>query len=180
MTLPPALTPQDAAAIFGAALAIAFAFRRLRAIWRRYRRGQWARAQRDLSALRAMTPGEFETFTAAAFEARGWRVEIVGREGHADGGLDLLLFKGGRRVVVQCKRYAAKVGAPTVRETVGVMVHHRAQGAFVVALSGFTRAAEQWARGKQIRLIDGAGLLRAMARASDSAAFARRKPVERV
>jgi restriction system protein len=160
-TLPP-LTAETAAAIFAGLLGAALALDRIRRLWRRSRRAKWARAQADLSALRAMTPSEFEAYTAAAFEARGWRVEIVGREGRADGGLDLLMFGRGRRVVVQCKRYAAKVGAPVIRETMGVMMHHKAQGAYVVALSGFTRAAQAWAAGKPVKLINGGQLLKAI------------------
>ena len=158
----PAFTPETAAASFAAALSLALAFRAARRLWQRHRRARWARGMADLYRLRSLSPAEFEAYTAAAFERRGWRVEIIGREGRADGGIALMLSKDGRRVVVQCKRYAARVGAPVVRETVGVMVHHRAHGAFVVALSGFTRAAQDWAKGKPVRLIDGNQLLRAL------------------
>lgn len=161
IALPP-ITPETAGAAFAGALSLAFAYRRLRRLWQRHRRAEWARGMEDLSRLRSLSPSEFEAFTAAAFERRGWRVEIVGREGRADGGLDLLIRKRGRRVVVQCKRYAARVGAPVIRETVGVMMHHRAHGAFVVGLSGFTRAAQDWAKGKPVRLIDGNQLLRVL------------------
>lgn len=162
MIPPPPFTAETAAAIFAATLSIAFGFRSLRRALARRRRGKWARGQQDIAALRSMTPSEFEAYTAAAFEAKGWRVEIVGREGRQDGGLDLLLFGRGRRVVVQCKRYAAKVGAPVIRETMGVMMHHRAQGAYVVALSGFTRAAHEWAAGKPVKLIDGAKIFKVL------------------
>ena len=155
---------QDAAALFSALLAAALSWRALSALLARRRRAKWARRARAISDLLALSPNEFETITAAAFEARGWRVEIIGREGRADGGLDLLLFRKGRRFVVQCKRYAGKVGAPVVREVIGVMMHHRAQGAFVVGLSGFTRAAQEWAKGKPLRLIDGQQLLKVLAR----------------
>lgn len=156
------LTTQEAAAIFGGVLFLALAWRALRRIIARIRRARWARRQHSRSDLLAMSPNEFEALTAAAFEARGWRVEIVGREGRADGGLDLLMTKGRRRAVAQCKRYAGKVGAPVVRETIGVMMHHQAQGAFVVAVSGFTKAAQEWAKGKPLRLIDGRQLLGAI------------------
>lgn len=152
----------EAAAIFAAVLGAGLAWQSLRRTLSRIRRARWARQQRDRSALLALSPNEFEALTAAAFEAKGWRVEIVGKEGRADGGLDLLLSRRGRRVVAQCKRYAGKVGAPVVREIMGVMIHHRAQGAYVVALSGFTRAAREWAEGKPLRLIDGQQLLRAI------------------
>lgn len=160
-----AFTTQEAAAVFGGALLLALAWRAARRVVRQRRRARWARRQRSRSDLLALSPNEFEAITAAAFESYGWRVEIIGQEGRADGGLDLLLFKRGRRVVAQCKRYAGKVGAPVVREIIGVMVHHRAQGAYVVALSGFTKAAQDWAAGKKcLRLIDGQQLLGAIHR----------------
>lgn len=160
----PEISPQEAASIFGAALALALAVRGLRRSVGRFFRARWAKGHGDMSALRAMSPNDFERYAAAAFEARGWRVEIVGREGKPDGGLDLLLTAKGRRVVVQCKRYAKPVGAAVVREAVGVMLHHKAKGAYVVGLSGFTRPAHEWAAGKPIKLVDGFHLLRALDR----------------
>lgn len=162
MTAIPSITPAEAASIFGAALALAFAARRLRRAVGRFFRARWAQGHGDMAALRSMSPNDFERYAAAAFEARGWRVEIIGREGRPDGGLDLLLIDRGRRVVVQCKRYAKPVGAAVVREVVGVMLHHKARGAYVVGLSGFTRPAHDWAAGKPIKLVDGGHLLRAL------------------
>lgn len=158
------LNPSDAAALFPPLVAGALALRGLWRLWCRRRRAEWAGGLCSLDVLQTMPPNDFETFTAAAFEARGWRVSIVGREGKPDGGLDLLLSAGGRRAVVQCKRYRSRVGASVVRETVGVMLHHKAQGAFVVALSGFTKPAIEWAKGKPIKLIDGGQLIRAIER----------------
>lgn len=158
----PEITPTEAAALFVAALSLALAVRRLRRTAARFFRSRWARGYGDFDALRAMSPNDFERYAAAAFERRGWRVEIVGREGKPDGGLDLLLTGRGRRIVVQCKRYAKPVGAAVVREVVGVMLHHKARGAFVVGLSGFTRPAQEWAAGKPIKLVDGNHLLRAL------------------
>lgn len=160
----PEISPHAAAAIFAAVLSLAFALRGLWRLWCRRRRAEWAGGLCSLDVLQTMPPNDFETFTAAAFEARGWRVSIVGREGKPDGGLDLLLSAGGRRAVVQCKRYRSRVGASVIRETVGVMLHHKAQGAFVVALSGFTKPAMDWAQGKPIKLIDGPQLIRAIER----------------
>jgi restriction system protein len=162
MKLALAMDWPEAAALFTGALMLALAWQGLRRAVSRFRRGRWARDKRSMADLAALSPNEFEAITAAAFEAKGWRVEIIGRQGQADGGLDLMLYKGGRRIVAQCKRYAAKVGAPTVRETMGVMMHHRAHGAYVVALSGFTRQAREWAKGKPLRLIDGQQLLGAI------------------
>lgn len=133
---------------------------RVKRLYARSRRSRWAHQNASIVQLARITPTEFEVFTAAAFERRGWTVQIVGREGRPDGGLDLLLTSKKKRVVVQCKRYAAKVGASVVREVVGVMLHHRASGAYVVALSGFTKPARDFAEGKPIKLVDGNAILK--------------------
>ena len=123
---------------------------RRRALWRR---------QRSLATLRAMTWQEFEQLTGETFRALGYRIEETG-QGGADGGLDLLITKGGQRYAVQCKHYARqKVGAPVVRDAVGAAVHVRARAVFVVALAGFTSAARAYAAGKPVHLLDGAMLL---------------------
>ena len=122
------------------------------------RRKLWTR-QRDLSTLKAMTWQEFELLVGETFRRLGYQVIETGGGG-ADGGADLLLAKGGRRFVVQCKHYkTGRVGAPVVREVVGVAVHEKAQGAFVVTVGSFTRAAEAFAKGKPLHLIDGGQLM---------------------
>jgi restriction system protein len=122
------------------------------------RRRLWA-SQRGIDTLRAMTWQEFEQLTGETFRRLGFRIEETG-QGGADGGLDLLLTKDGHRYAVQCKHYRAKVGAPVVRDAVGVAVHIRARAVYVVGLSGFTKAASDYAAGKPVHLIDGRQLLR--------------------
>jgi restriction system protein len=135
----------------------------LAALWGRHRRRSkrrrlWA-SQRSIDTLRSMSWQEFEQLTGETFRRLGFRIEETG-QGGADGGLDLLLTKDGHRYAVQCKHYRAKVGAPVVRDAVGVAVHIRAHAVYVVGLSGFTKAASDYARGKPVHLIDGRQLLR--------------------
>lgn len=156
------ISPESGLYILSGCAVAAIGWLRVKRLYRKMRRARWARSCASIEQLGKISPSEFETFAAAVFERRGWTVQIVGREGRPDGGLDLLLTAGKKRVVVQCKRYAAKVSASVVREVVGVMMHHRASGAYVVALSGFTRPAQKFAEGKPIKLIDGHGLLKAL------------------
>lgn len=122
------------------------------------RRRLWVR-QRDLSTLKAMTWQEFELLVGETFRRLGYRVAETGGGG-ADGGADLILTKAGRRFVIQCKHYKTRrVGAPVVREVVGVAVHEKAQGAFVVTVGSFTKAAQDFAKGKPLHLVDGRRLL---------------------
>lgn len=125
---------------------------------RRHRRRLW-KAQRDLSTLRAMSWQDFERLTGETFRRMGYQVEETGGGGQ-DEGIDLRLTRAGKHYVVQCKHYRrGSVGAPVIREMVGVAVHAAAAGVFVVTCGRFTRAARSFARGKAVTLIDGARLI---------------------
>jgi restriction system protein len=147
-----------AGGIAGTVVAGRAAVRLGRRLRRAAARRKWAMAQRELNQLRAMTWQEFEAFAAALFGGMGWGVQETGGGG-ADDGADLVLMKNGRRIIVQCKRYKDRVGVPVVREAVGTMMHFGARGVYIVALSGFTKTAEEFAVGKPIKLVDGEKLL---------------------
>ena len=56
-----------------------------------------------------------------AYRLLGYRVTEIGGGG-ADGGVDLMLTKGGEKFLVQCKQWKAyKIGVDVVRELYGVM-----------------------------------------------------------
>ena len=60
---------------------------------------------------------------------------------------------------MQCKHWKGGVGVGVVREMYGVMHAEQFNGVFVVGLSGFTKEAWSWIKGKPIRLMDGRNLL---------------------
>lgn len=123
------------------------------------RRGRLLDAQSGLESFAAMGWREFEQLVGEAFRRQGYAVEETG-QGGADGGLDLILRKAGRTTLVQVKQWRKrKVDVVTVREMYGLMVHHGADSVRLAALGGFTDAAERFASGKPIELIDGPGLL---------------------
>lgn len=111
------------------------------------------------SALNGMSWREFEMLVGEAFRRQGYAVQETGGGG-ADGGVDLVLRKEGKSYLVQCKQWKAyTVPVQTVRELYGVMVHREAAGAFVVTSGRFTPDAKAFAKGKNIRLIDGEQLV---------------------
>lgn len=131
---------------------------------RRSRRHHLWTRQRDLRTLRAMSWQEFEQLVGETFRHLDYQVRETGGGG-ADGGADLILTKKARRSVVQCKHYKRRsVGVPIVREIVGVAIHEKAQGAFVVTTGSFTKAAQTYALGKPLTLIDGPALLQLIER----------------
>ncbi len=110
-----------------------------------------------------MSSRDFEMLIRESFRQRGYDVVETGGNG-ADGGYDLILKKGGERFLVQCKQWRSRqVRVPIVRELFGVMAAEKAQGGFVVTSGTFTYDAKDFARGRNIELIDGAGLAKLFA-----------------
>ena len=112
------------------------------------------------AALDAMSWQDFERLVGEAFRQRGYSVVETGRGG-ADGGVDLVLRKGHEKFLVQCKQWKAlKVGVEVVRELFGVMAASGATGGFVVTSGTFSGDATEFARGRNVELIDGVALHR--------------------
>jgi restriction system protein len=103
---------------------------------------------------------EFELLVGEGFRQQGYQV-IENGGGGADGGIDLVLRKGGDKFLVQCKQWKAfTVGVTVVRELYGVMAANGAAGGFVVTSGRFTDDAKAFASGRNITLMDGAALLK--------------------
>ena len=118
----------------------------------------------DLQSIQDMNWSDFERLVGEAFRRWGYRVDETGLGG-ADGGVDLRLRKNGATTLVQCKHWKSNaVGAPYVREMLGLMIHHNAQAIAIVTSGKFTRQAWAFAEGKPIELIDGRKLASMIAR----------------
>lgn len=112
-----------------------------------------------LESLKALSWREFEMLVGEAFRRQGYVVEETGLGG-SDGGIDLVLYKGGRKTLVQCKQWSARqVNVSTVREMWGLSNHHDADEVKIVCVGDFTRDAAEFATGKPIKLITGQDLL---------------------
>ncbi len=126
--------------------------------WRRAHRRKLARdttENRAANALHDMSWREFEMLVGEAFRIKGFRILETGGGG-ADGGVDLVLSKGGETFLVQCKQWKAfKVGVDVVRQLYGVMAARGATGGFVVTSGRFTDEARSFADGRNLTLVDG-------------------------
>ncbi|MEJ5209029.1 restriction endonuclease [Denitratimonas sp. CY0512] len=112
-----------------------------------------------LDSLAALGWKEFERLVGEAFRREGHVVEATGLGG-ADGGIDLILYRDGRRTLVQCKQWRRRsIPVSVVREMYGLLAHHQADEVRIVASGKFTRDAAQFAEDKPIALIDGTQLL---------------------
>lgn len=113
---------------------------------------------KSANALDGMSWCEFEMLVGEAYALQDYRVTETGGGG-ADGGVDLVLAKGGEKFFVQCKQWKAyKVGVDVVRELYGVMAAKGATGGFVVTSGRFTDDAKAFADGRNVQLVDGTKL----------------------
>lgn len=117
---------------------------------------------RTLADFLALSPDQFELAVGDLLSEAGYR-EMRRVGGVGDLGADLICRDtSGRKVVVQCKRYAPekRVGSQVIQTFIGmVSVHHRAQRGIVVSTSEFTTPAIDLAREHGILLIDGEALV---------------------
>lgn len=119
-------------------------------------------AQQGLDSIAALGWRHFEQLVGEAFRRQGYTVEETGLGG-ADGGIDLILRKDGRRVLVQCKQWRSRqIPVKVVREMYGLLAHHRADEVKIACVGTYTRDAAEFANGKPIELIGGEELLRMM------------------
>ena len=103
--------------------------------------------------LQEFTPNEFVRLVSDLFRQMGHDAK-TGPVG-ANEAIDIWLDGD---YIVQCKKWKANVGEPTVREVYGAAVKHQAKGVFIVAVSEFTDKAKSFVidlRPPPVRLIDG-------------------------
>jgi len=125
---------------------------------RTYSRRRLLDGQSGLDTLRALSWQDFERLVGEAYRRRGYTVEEVGGSS-PDGGVDVLLYSGGRKTVVQCKRWrTAQIGVSLVRELYGVVVAEKAARGIFVTTGTFTPDAVAFARDKPLELVDGQAL----------------------
>ncbi|WP_420642554.1 restriction endonuclease [Candidatus Leptofilum sp.] len=112
----------------------------------------------SLEQLYNLQPTEFEQYVARLFRQKKYKVNLRGRSG--DLGVDLMLTRtGGKRAIVQCKRYRSTIGPDIVRELYGTLIHEGVAHAFLVTTAGISDSARSWAQGKPMTLIDGPTLV---------------------
>lgn len=147
--------PVPAAAIVVALLAVATW------ILRRMRSGSSERVE-TLAGLLALSPSGFEHEVAALLGAIGFQgMRAVG--GAGDLSVDVEgRDPSGRRVLVQCKRYAPdrRIGSPEIQQFYGMArFHDESARAIFVTTSDFTDAARDVAGRTGVELVSGSELV---------------------
>jgi len=119
------------------------------------RKRRMLEAQSGIDSIRSLSWKQFEELLAEAFRRQGYAVQ-ENLYGGADGGIDLTIRRDGNVYLVQCKQWRSfKVGVKVVREMLGLVTAHSAQGGIVVTSGVFTREAETFASRSSVYLIDG-------------------------
>ncbi|MER2190866.1 MAG: restriction endonuclease [Solibacillus sp.] len=127
--------------------------------WMKSRKAKKIR-QSDIYKVDQMTGEDFEHFLGELFKKRGYKVSYTATSG--DYGADLVLKDGRDVIVVQAKRYSGSVGVKAVQEIIGAVRMYKANEAWVVTNSHFTRQAEKLAEINDVYLIDREELIKLM------------------
>lgn len=106
---------------------------------------------------------QMEFIAAEVYKELGYKVKVKGGA-HADGGIDLIAKRNGKKVLIQVKHYKGNVGVKIVREMMGVLVDNNEYSeVHLVTSSGYTKEAVLFAnRNKQVKLLTGKQILSKM------------------
>ncbi len=117
--------------------------------------------------LRLLSAQEFEWIVGEVLRREGWDVEETGKEGAADGNVDLRIRRAEQELLVQCKRWQSwSVGVDEVRKLAGTLLREGLPGkaGIFVTLSHFTEPAIAEAAELGIELVDNRELVRRIER----------------
>lgn len=121
------------------------------------KQGHIYKKQTSINTIRTLSWKEFEGLIGEAYRKQGYRVTQT--QNGADGGIDLILNKDGRKILVQCKHWKKnKVTVKEVRELNGIVSANDANGGIFVTSGTFTEEALAFAKTSHIELIDGRAL----------------------
>ena len=96
---------------------------------------------------------EFEEEVAKVFRLNGYKVHVTQKT--SDGGIDLLMYKDRKKIIVQCKHYSSPVSVSVARELNGLKDDFRADELILIASSGVTSSCSSFIQNKPyFRILD--------------------------
>lgn len=105
------------------------------------------RSNSNSGDINKVNPFEFEKIVAAIFRNKGYEASVTSKSG--DGGVDVIVKKGGKVIYVQCKLYhESTAGAKEIREFYGVMALKNIQEGIFLCTGGFTKSAMEYDNNK--------------------------------
>ncbi|MBU3574163.1 restriction endonuclease [Priestia aryabhattai] len=119
----------------------------------RTRKHHKALLKADMPYIDKMDGRQFEIYLQILFRHLGYHPEVTKQSG--DFGADLIMEKD-EKIVVQAKRYGYKnrVSLSAVQEVYGAKAYYRANQAWVVTNSYYTKQAKELAAACHVKLID--------------------------
>jgi restriction system protein len=132
------------------------AFSAMAAVFLRSHRFRLLELHQTMRDIQAMSWREFEDLVAAFYESRGYLIEPRGGD-TPDGGVDLIVERGGTRWLVQCKHYRKQlVDVRDLRELLGLVTAQGVEGGIFVSCGLFEDRALDFAKGNsKLELIGG-------------------------
>lgn len=106
----------------------------------------------SISQIDSLSGVEFEDFLTELFKSFGFATSTTKVTG--DYGADLILSKGGKKCVVQAKRYSKTVGISAVQQIIGAKNHYFADDMMVVTNNYFSAEAKKLGQENNVKLID--------------------------
>ena len=105
----------------------------------------------EITFNKNMSPQQYERYCAKLLSDSGWKTNLTKTTG--DQGIDIIAFKDGETVVIQCKKYSRSVGNKAVQEVFAAKGFAKAKAAAVVSNAGYTRAAKELANSLGVELL---------------------------
>jgi HJR/Mrr/RecB family endonuclease len=111
-----------------------------------------------IDQLRTIDWFQFEKLVELVYRKLGYSVSRKSGA-NPDGGIDLVIEKGGVRTAIQCKQWKTwNVGVKAVREFLAALTDSGIQSGIFITLSGYTGEAKSLAEKHGIQIIDETGL----------------------
>lgn len=131
------------------------AFHLIRMVYRRLqeRTAMKRLARSGIQYIDQMDGFQFEFYLKALFQELGYKAQVTVQSG--DFGADLIM-KGQQKIVIQAKRYGRKnrVGISAIQQVYGAKAYYKADEAWVVTNSFFTKRARALAEACNVQLFD--------------------------
>lgn len=100
-----------------------------------------------------MTGIQFEEFVKDLLKKCGYKnVETTKASG--DEGVDIIAYKSGKKIAIQCKRYTGKISNSAIQQVYSGKTFYDCQEAYVITNSQFTENAVTLAKKLKVKLID--------------------------
>jgi restriction system protein len=110
------------------------------------------------SDLQNLSGVEFEKLIAQKFLSLGYKCRETPTTG--DYGADLIVeTRNEARVIIQCKRYKAKLNLKAVQEVISAMAYYGGDYGIVITTNGYLKSAIELAKSADVELWDGDRLL---------------------